>query len=135
MWMCNNRQSRIGGNFECDIFLTPTTVVRGIGKKDPSACWPNGIVPYEVSSDYDAYDRAKIISAMRSLERVVSLNPTTASYCIRFRPKTIDDKYFISIKHVGRIFEGGQQLTLQIKSYCVDREATIMHEFMHAFDF
>ncbi|CAF3933703.1 unnamed protein product [Rotaria magnacalcarata] len=145
--MCKNRQSRIGGNFEGDIFLTSTTVVRGIGKKDPSACWSN-----------DAYDRAKIISAMRRLERVVSLNPTTASYCIRFRPKTSDDKHLTSIKNgsdcssyacyifttdktfilsfkVGRIFEGSQHLTLQMKSYCVDREAAIMHEFMRAFGF
>ncbi|CAM4783385.1 unnamed protein product [Rotaria magnacalcarata] len=95
---------------------------------------------------------------MRRLERVVSLNPTTASYCIRFRPKTSDDKHLTSIKNgsdcssyacyifttdktfilsfkVGRIFEGSQHLTLQMKSYCVDREAAIMHEFMRAFGF
>jgi hypothetical protein len=92
---------------------------------------------------------------MRRLERVVSLNPNSASFCVRFRPKTIDDKYFISIRNgsgcssyvskiifdekstinlfkVGRLFEGGQPVTLQMKSYCVDREATIMHEFMHS---
>jgi hypothetical protein len=34
---------------------------------------------------------------MRRLERVVSLDPNSASFCIRFRPKTADDKYFISI--------------------------------------
>jgi hypothetical protein len=32
---------------------------------------------------------------------------------------------------VGRLIEGGQRITLQMKTYCVDREATIMHEFMH----
>ncbi|CAF2781602.1 unnamed protein product [Rotaria sp. Silwood2] len=128
----------IGGDFEGDILLTPVTIFRGIGKRDLSARWPNGIVPYEISLDYDAYDRAKIISAIRRLERVVSLDPNSASYCIRFRPKTDDDKYFISIKngsgcssYVGRVFEGGQKVTLQMKSYCVDREATVMHEFIH----
>ena len=45
----------------------------------------------------DGYDRAKIISGMRRLERVVSLDPNAASFCIRFRPKTDDDKYFISV--------------------------------------
>ncbi|CAF3988560.1 unnamed protein product [Rotaria sordida] len=132
----------IGGDFEGDIFLTPTTIFRGIGKREPSARWPNGIVPYEISSDYDGYDRAKIISAMRRLERIVSLDPISASYCIRFQPKTADDKYFISIRngsgcssYVGRVNEGGQRVTLQMKSYCVDREATVMHEFMHALGF
>jgi hypothetical protein len=47
----------------------------------------------------DGYDRAKIISGMRRLERVVSLDPNSASFCIRFRPKTDDDKYFISIQN------------------------------------
>lgn len=47
----------------------------------------------------DGYDRAKIISGMRRLERVVSLDPNSASFCIRFRPKTNDDKYFISIRN------------------------------------
>jgi hypothetical protein len=36
---------------------------------------------------------------MRRLERVVSLNPNVPSYCIRFRPKIDDDKYFILIKN------------------------------------
>jgi hypothetical protein len=92
---------------------------------------------------------------MRRLERVVSLDPSSHSFCIRFRPKTADDKYFISIKNgsgcssyvrnfislikikqlilfeIGRLIEGGQAVTLQMKTYCVDREATIMHEFIH----
>jgi hypothetical protein len=45
----------------------------------------------------DGYDRANILSGMRRLERVVSLDPNGASFCIRFRPKTDSDKYFISI--------------------------------------
>ncbi len=36
---------------------------------------------------------------MRRLERVVSLDPNSASFCIRFRPKTDLDEYFISIKN------------------------------------
>lgn len=47
----------------------------------------------------DGYDRAKIISGMRRLERVVSLDPNSASFCIRFRPKTDLDIYFISIRN------------------------------------
>ncbi|UJR10625.1 hypothetical protein I4U23_014822 [Adineta vaga] len=117
----------IGGDYEGDILLVSDTFYRGIGAKDSFARWPNGIVPYEISSDYDANDRAKIMAGMRRLERVVSLDPNAASFCIRFRPKTNDDKYFISIKngsgcssYVGRVFEGGQAVTLQMKSYCVD---------------
>ncbi len=36
---------------------------------------------------------------MRRLERVVSLDPNSASFCIRFRPKTDLDEYFISIRN------------------------------------
>ncbi|CAF0946711.1 unnamed protein product [Adineta ricciae] len=132
----------ISGDFEGDIILAPDTIYRGIGVKSPLARWPNGIVPYEILSEYDAYDQAKIVAAMRRLERLVSLNPHGQSFCIRFRPKTDDDNYFISIKNgsgcssfVGRVFEGGQPVTLEMKTYCVDREATIMHEFIHALGF
>lgn len=43
------------------------------------------------------------------------------------------DYRLISIEslQVGRLFKGGQPVTLQMNSYCVDREATIMHEFIH----
>ncbi|CAF1250403.1 unnamed protein product [Adineta steineri] len=75
---------------------------------------------------------------MCRLERMVSLDPNSASFCVQFRPKTNGDEYFISIKngsqyssYVGCVCRGGQSVTLQMKSYCVDREATIMHEFMH----
>ncbi|CAF1264996.1 unnamed protein product [Adineta steineri] len=73
---------------------------------------------------------------------MVSLDSNSASFCVRFQPKTNDNEYFISIKngsqyssYVGRVYRGGQSVTLQMKSYCVDREVTIMHEFMHALDF
>lgn len=36
---------------------------------------------------------------MRRLERLISLNPNSALFCIRFRPKTDDDIYFISIRN------------------------------------
>jgi hypothetical protein len=42
----------IGGDYEGDILLTPETIYRGIGKKDPLARWPDGIVPYQISPDY-----------------------------------------------------------------------------------
>lgn len=44
--------SFVGGDFEGDILLAPDTFYRGIGKLDPSARWPNGIVPFEISSAY-----------------------------------------------------------------------------------
>jgi hypothetical protein len=42
----------IGGDYQGDILLTSETFHRGIGKRDPSARWPNGIVPYEISLEY-----------------------------------------------------------------------------------
>ncbi len=42
----------IGGDYEGDILLPSDTLHRGIGKQDPFARWPNGIVPYEISLDY-----------------------------------------------------------------------------------
>jgi len=42
----------IGGDYQGDILLTPDAFYRGIGKLDASARWPNGIVPYEISTLY-----------------------------------------------------------------------------------
>jgi hypothetical protein len=92
---------------------------------------------------------------MRRLERVVSLHSNSPSFCVRFRPKINDDKYFISIKSgsrctsyvsnnlLSKIIENfilgwtyfgrwSNSYTLHIDTYCVDSEATIMHEFMHS---
>lgn len=60
--------------------------------------WVKYICFNDFTINLDSYDRAKIIAGMRRLERVVSLNPPT-SYCVRFLPKTNDDKYFISIRN------------------------------------
>jgi hypothetical protein len=45
----------IGGDYEGDILLTPETIYRGIGRKDPFARWPDGIVPYQISSAYGKF--------------------------------------------------------------------------------
>lgn len=47
----------------------------------------------------DGYDQGKILAGIRRLERVISLDPTLTSFCIRFRPKNSDDKYFLTIQN------------------------------------
>lgn len=107
-------RSFLGGDYQGDILLTTDQLQRGVGKRNPLARWPNGTVPYEISTEYgnierekkiflrkflDGYDQGKILAGIRRLERVVSLDSTLASFCIRFRPKNRDDKYFLSIQN------------------------------------
>ncbi|CAF1628672.1 unnamed protein product, partial [Didymodactylos carnosus] len=111
--------------FEGDILLDPGMETRGIGRVEAAARWPGGIVPYEISSVFDANDQTKILAGMRRLENTVAIN---GRLCVRFRPKTSIDTDFISIRTgsgcssaVGRR-TGSQTLTLEKGTYCIDRQ-------------
>lgn len=63
-----------GGHFEGDIFLTSDAFTRGIGRRDPSARWPSGIVPYEISPVFGKKNRCSgSIGFYRSPQQMVSI--------------------------------------------------------------
>lgn len=46
------RYGFLGGDYQGDILLTTDQLQRGVGKRNPLARWPNGIIPYEISNEY-----------------------------------------------------------------------------------
>ena len=114
--------------FEGDIMLPPLSTVsssfilflnsfffpqRSLVRNGVNVRWPNGIVPYEIASNYCMYthiyasgnhrylfiftaaaDQATIISAMRQLENSVAINNVR---CVQFRPRNVSDIYYINI--------------------------------------
>ncbi|CAF4312304.1 unnamed protein product, partial [Rotaria sordida] len=58
--------------------------------------WPNGVVPYTISSDYSIDAKNIIINAMRTLESLTAVNNVP---CVQFREKVDSDgQYYIIIK-------------------------------------
>ena len=76
--------------------------------------WPNGTVPYVFSfKGFSKNKRKKVLKAMKTFHKHT---------CIRFKKKTIHDKYYINISehnksdecssYIGRVWKGGQDVTL-----------------------
>ncbi|XP_069936402.1 zinc metalloproteinase nas-13-like [Cherax quadricarinatus] len=90
--------------------------------------WPNGVIPYVISSSYNKQERATIAMA------VSKYHSTT---CIRFVPRTVERDYIHIIKgdgcssSVGR-HHGAQAVSLGPGCLYV---GIVMHEFMHASGF
>lgn len=95
---------------------------------DMSKRWPNGVVPYVISSSYNSNERATIAMAMRNYQD---------NTCIRFIPRTFERDYIHIIKgdgcssSVGRV--GGAQ-AVSLGPGCL-YVGIVMHEFMHAAGF
>ncbi|CAJ0601397.1 unnamed protein product [Cylicocyclus nassatus] len=107
-----------------------------------SSLWPRGEVPYEMSPKYNSQERSKIQLAMDAFR-----NHT----CIKFRPRTLSDMYFISISNdfnpgkcssqVGRQTdkdsrtpEGKFKTEMNLSRDCFT-QSTLLHELMHAIGF
>ncbi|CAF4069960.1 unnamed protein product [Rotaria sp. Silwood2] len=85
----------IGGHFEGDIVIP--LMARSAAMVGDYVRWPNGIVPYTVSSDYNTADQNIIINAMRTLESLTAVNNVL---CVQFRPKIASDgQYYITIQN------------------------------------
>ncbi|XP_064594609.1 zinc metalloproteinase nas-15-like isoform X2 [Liolophura sinensis] len=96
--------------------------------------WPNGIVPYHISSAYSSHDRATFLSALQSIEESTKVNGHT---CIHFVPRTNQHDY-IDIRRetgchspVGR--HGGHQV-ISLGHGC-ERKGTAEHEVLHSLGF
>lgn len=100
--------------------------------------WPNGIVPYVLSSDYTAREKQLIRSGLRDIE--------AAAPCIRFieyaeGDSRVPSTHILVVKNtgcwslIGRTSTGRNQ-KLALDDYCIDDSKwTIVHEFLHALGF
>ncbi|CAD5214472.1 unnamed protein product [Bursaphelenchus okinawaensis] len=97
--------------------------------RDRRQLWKNGRIPYAISSQYSAYSRSVIASAMQEY---------ATHTCIQWSPRTANDKDYVYImpdrgcySMVGRT--GGRQ-TLSLGNGCIQK-GIIIHEMMHAVGF
>ncbi|EPB76305.1 astacin [Ancylostoma ceylanicum] len=91
--------------------------------------WPNGRIPYTISSQYSSYSRSLIAASMQEY---------STHTCIQWVPKTNNDINYVYIfpdrgcySMVGKI--GGKQ-SLSLGSGCIQK-GIIIHELMHAVGF
>ncbi|GIY85433.1 zinc metalloproteinase nas-13 [Caerostris darwini] len=97
--------------------------------RDPETLWVGGIIPYELSDNYDAKQKGYIREGMDEFEKKT---------CIKFVPKK-EEKTYIKIKPdticaspVGRIVGRPSKVTLSDGCYS---QGVILHELMHLLGF
>ncbi|KAL4002789.1 Astacin (Peptidase M12A) family protein [Acanthocheilonema viteae] len=92
--------------------------------------WPNGRIPYVISSSYTPYQRAIIARAMAAY---------AARTCIRFTPRELFDTDYIIISKTDGCFAdfahvGGGPQQVSLDDECISY-ATVIHELMHVIGF
>uniref|UniRef100_A0A8R1TYS6 Metalloendopeptidase n=1 Tax=Onchocerca volvulus TaxID=6282 RepID=A0A8R1TYS6_ONCVO len=92
--------------------------------------WPNGRIPYIMSSAYTLHQRAIIARAMAAY---------AARTCIRFVPRQLFDTDYIIISKTDGCFAdfahvGGGPQQVSLTDECLNY-ATVIHEFMHVIGF
>jgi len=98
-------------------------------------CWPGGVLPYEISSEYNSSQLALIEAGINDLVNSTKVNGTE---CISIVPRTTESDYVSVFKGSGCSSYIGRQSSSQPMSLadrCVPRHGTIMHEFLHAYGF
>ncbi|CAJ0601346.1 unnamed protein product [Cylicocyclus nassatus] len=108
-----------------------------------SRLWPKGEVPYEMSPKYNSQERSEIKLAMDAFRKHT---------CIKFRPRTPSDMYYLSISNDGgkngkgecrsmvgrqtraRTPEGKFKTEINLHADCI-YQSMILHELMHAIGF
>uniref|UniRef100_A0A1I7XT58 Metalloendopeptidase n=1 Tax=Heterorhabditis bacteriophora TaxID=37862 RepID=A0A1I7XT58_HETBA len=101
----------------------------GVGVSSDKDKWPNGRVPYILSTAYSDTQRAVIARAIAAYQKKT---------CIRFVPKTAHDKDYVVIAKLDGCYAdfarvGGRQ-QVSLADECIDY-ATIVHELMHVIGF
>ncbi|XP_068219088.1 LOW QUALITY PROTEIN: hatching enzyme 1.2-like [Palaemon carinicauda] len=126
------------GFFEGDIMVKSRDILYDIVEGDPKGqnsavknpllLWPNGVIPYVISSSFSKNQRVLIARGMKEFHDKT---------CIRFVPRTAEKDYVYILQgkgcssSVGRA--GGVQV-LSLGSGCV-YFGVILHELMHAAGF
>lgn len=106
---------------------------KSLGENEAYKKWPNGVIPYEISSYYTSAQKNLILSGMEMIR-------SKTEGCISFVPRSSSHKNWISIKSLGGCFSnvgksyypGGQDLSLG--NGCLFK-GTIVHELCHAIGF
>ncbi|XP_052863722.1 hatching enzyme 1.2-like [Anopheles cruzii] len=119
----------LGSYLEGDILIDRPEGRNGLAST--STRWPNGVVPFVISGNFDAKGMQLIEEAMKQFH---------TKTCIRFKPR-MAEKDYISIESsssgcwssVGRI-GGKQTVNLQIPG-CTSLVGTAIHELTHALGF
>jgi astacin len=112
-----------------DQHFHPKRVRRGSVVAFETDKWPDGRVPYVLSSAYTSHQRAVLARAMAAY---------SAKSCIRFVPKEPQDRDYIVISKLDGCYAdfarvGGRQ-QVSLADECIDY-ATIIHELMHVIGF
>ncbi|CAI5455029.1 unnamed protein product [Caenorhabditis angaria] len=117
-----------------DLFVNGGSSGNGDGKwynaiKNRLQLWPNGRIPYTISSQYSSYSRSLIAASMQDY---------ATHTCIQWVPKEGSDSNYVHIypdrgcySMVGKM--GGKQ-SLSLGSGCIQK-GIILHELMHAVGF
>ncbi|XP_050718047.1 zinc metalloproteinase nas-15-like isoform X2 [Eriocheir sinensis] len=96
--------------------------------KDMTQRWPNGVIPYVISSSYNKQERGIIAMAMNNYH---------VQTCIRFVPRTVERDYIHIIKGDGcssAVGRAGGAQALSLGPGCL-YVGIVMHECMHAAGF
>jgi len=131
---------QLSGQYQGDMLLSEQQerVLKGLdrtGLIDVRMRWPNKVVPYVLSDDFNDEQKAHIEAALGELERVS---------CLTFVPRT-DEVHFVRVNghpdgcwsEVGYLNQGEQEINLAIDEPEVGcfRIGTIIHEFLHTLGF
>ncbi|XP_048760926.2 tolloid-like protein 1 isoform X2 [Ostrea edulis] len=97
---------------------------------DPSRLWQHGVIPYEIHSNFTAYQKAIFVTAMRHWENYT---------CITFVERTYEPDFIIFTQRpcgccsfVGRELRGAQAIS--IGKNC-DKFGIVVHELGHVIGF
>uniref|UniRef100_A0A914NM01 Metalloendopeptidase n=1 Tax=Meloidogyne incognita TaxID=6306 RepID=A0A914NM01_MELIC len=119
----NNRHAKLV--FDDQRFHKVSKQRRGSVSALESDKWPNGRIPYVLSTAYTPQQRAVL---------ALAISAYNAKTCIRFVPKTSIDVDYVDIAKIDGCFAdfsrvGGRQ-QVSLVDECIEY-ATIIHEFMH----
>jgi len=109
----------MGGHYQGDMII-PGEALRGAASRPSWQRWPNGIIPYEMTSSISANHSLLILDAMRRMEQLTSVNDVP---CIQFRPKTDADQIFIIIQNGS----GCSAYVGYLQNITLNRTVTLMH--------
>ncbi|CAL4058594.1 unnamed protein product [Meganyctiphanes norvegica] len=112
-----------------DIILSERNLVKRSAVSNRGQLWPNGVIPYTISSDFGRDERRVIAGAMAAFQQKT---------CLSFVARGSQHREYVHIykgdgcsSQVGRA--GGRQ-GLSLGWGCV-QHGTVLHEFMHAAGF
>ncbi|CAF3476694.1 unnamed protein product [Rotaria socialis] len=110
---------QMGGHYQGDMIF-PEDVSRGAAHRPSSQRWPNGIIPYDMTSSIFVNHSLLIVDAMRRMENLTRVGNRS---CIQFRPKTSNDAIFITIQNGT----GCSAYVGYLQNITLNRTVTLMH--------